>query len=352
MLHNNKIVDKDPCFEVDAITRAIKNVSSTKTTLMQFDHKSERFSFTLPRFIEGHDMMESTKVEVHFFNVDTPGLYTIEDLAIDDKDETKVKCTWLIAQDATLKVGALEFLLRFSCVAEDGSIEYAWSTGIHKGIAVSKGMFNTNVIVEPYADLLEQWRRQFIEAGNEPKDSIHLANGRRIESRKDGIYLVGIDEDGEPFEIVLCDSYGNIPSVIYAEEASFAYITEYAYMASDAENDADGRPLKGILIEEYADVENAEPYISDGNAVYYGIVSNSIIATKEDEIYTGFTYAMYFTTPSVIPENYTQFPADIYFKGDSTDEGAFVPEANMRYTIVFDFDGYMMNAYVSGVTTV
>ena len=57
-------------------------------------------------------------------------------------------------------------------------------------------------------------------------------------------------------------------------------------------------------------------------------------------------------TPSEIPENYSQFPDDIYFKGDSTDEGAFVPEANMRYTIVFDFDGYMLNGYVSGVKMV
>ena len=160
MAHVNTILDKDPCFEVDTITRRIKNVSSTKTTVMQYDHNSERFSFTLPRFIEGHDMLECTKAEVHYINVDTPGVYEIEDLATDPTDENKITCSWLISQNATLKVGILNFLLRFSCIAEDGTIEYAWHTGIHQGIAVSTGMWNAEAIVEQNADVLEQWKAE------------------------------------------------------------------------------------------------------------------------------------------------------------------------------------------------
>lgn len=156
MSHTGKIKDADALFVVDPITRQIKNASSTKTTLMQYDHNSERFGFTLPRYIEGHDMMESTKAEVHYINVDAPDVYEMTDLAIDEADENKVTCSWLISQNATSKVGALDFLLRFSCVAEDGAIEYAWSTGIHKGITVSKGIYNTDVIVEQNADALEQ----------------------------------------------------------------------------------------------------------------------------------------------------------------------------------------------------
>ena len=106
------------------------------------------------------------------------------------------------------------------------------------------------------------------------------------------------------------------------------------------------------LINEDGDVEVLDYEIEANTAIYRGIISNSVIATLDVPVAYGFTSALYFATPSEIPENYTQFPADIYFKGDSTDGGAFVPEANMRYTIVFDFDGYMMNAYVSGVTTV
>lgn len=187
---------------------------------------------------------------------------------------------------------------------------------------------------------------------SEPREVIHLANGMSIESREDGIYLTGVDEDGNSFESFLCDTNG-YTTVHYAEEAGFAGEAEYAYAASDAENDANGRPLKGIITEDYGDVEDADFSLSDGYALYYGVISNSIIAAKDvDEMYPGFEFALYFTTPTTLPENYTQFPAEVCFKGDSTDNGAFIPEPNMRYTIVFDFDGYMLNGYVSGVTTV
>lgn len=199
MSHNNKIIDKDPCFEVDAITRAIRNVSTTKTTLMQFDHNSERFSFTLPRFIEGHDMMECTKAEVHYLNVDAPGLYEIDDLAIDETDENKLKCTWLISQNATLKSGSLTFKLRFACVAEDGSIEYEWNTGIHQGITITKGMNNAEVIVEQSVDVLEKWKSSLpgrkTETGeifNDYENNVAGSKGfyiRNIDYKNKKIYL-------------------------------------------------------------------------------------------------------------------------------------------------------------------
>ena len=115
----------------------------------------------------------------------------------------------------------------------------------------------------------------------------------------------------------------------------------------------DGGFISKPIIEDIEDVNEAYPEIRFNHISAYGIVSTLLNATlEEDYQHIGFTSALYFATPSVIPENYSQFPADIYFKGDSTDNGAFVPEANMRYTIVFDFDGFMMNGYVSGVTTV
>lgn len=160
MSHNKKIIDDDPCFEIDAITRAIKNLSSSKITVMQFDHNSERFTFTLPRYIEGHDLMECTKAEVHYINVDVPDIYTIDDIAVDSEDESKVKCTWLLSNNATSKVGGLQFLLRFSCIADDGSIEYAWNTGINKDVSISTGIFNADVIVEQNPDALAQMEKE------------------------------------------------------------------------------------------------------------------------------------------------------------------------------------------------
>jgi hypothetical protein len=363
MSHTDKIKDADALFLVDPITRQIKNVSSTKTTLMQYDHNSERFSFTIPRYIEGHDMMESTKAEVHYINVDTADVYEMTDLAIDETDDDKVTCSWLISQNATSKVGALDFLLRFSCVAEDGTIEYAWHTGIHKGITVSKGIYNTNIIVEQNADALEQIeaeiksevkgyvdspKKSFSFEADEILDGEDEKRFYRIEVRDDGLYIV--DSAGKEFNFYQFD-YG-----VMAQESSFALNSDQSAFADEsgfsewAGCDPEGRPLKGIEVQDYGDIDTIDICLSDGYITSYGIVNESLIVDTNGEYEPGgFSAGLYFTTPSAIPENYSQFIGNVYFKGDSTDEGAFVPEPDTRYTIVFDFDGNLTVGYVSSI---
>ena len=164
MSHNDLIIDSDAHFTIDAITRQIKNTASAKVTVIQYDHNSERFTFSLPRFIEGHDMLEVDKAEVHYINIaaggseQKAGLYEITDLRSDPEDESKVIGSWLLSQNATSLVGSLNFLLRFSCVDDEGNLEYAWNTAIFTGISVSTGMYNSEIIAEEYADVLEQWR--------------------------------------------------------------------------------------------------------------------------------------------------------------------------------------------------
>lgn len=160
MQHTNKVNDRDPYFEVDAATRKIANKSSSKVSVIQYDHNSERFTFSIPRYIEDHDMMESTKAEVHYIcgKTQTKGIYEMTDLAIDSEDENKVICTWLLSQNVTKETGAINFLLRFSCIGDDGAVDYAWNTAIFTGISVSEGIYNSEAIVEQYADVLEQWR--------------------------------------------------------------------------------------------------------------------------------------------------------------------------------------------------
>lgn len=67
MERKHNIIDSDMRFTVDAVSRRIKS-ESKKVTLMQNDHNSERFTFEIPRYIEGHDMMLCNKVEVHYLN--------------------------------------------------------------------------------------------------------------------------------------------------------------------------------------------------------------------------------------------------------------------------------------------
>jgi len=165
MNHNFKVYDTDPFFMVDAATRAIKNMSQTKVAVMQGDHKSERFTFQLPRYIEEHDMMEVDKVVVHFLNVgkdQTKGVYTVDDLSINDEDESTVKCSWLLTKAATAHTGKLSFLIRFVCFAEDGiTVDYEWNTAIFSGISVGEGMDCSDIIDdEKYIDIIEQWKTE------------------------------------------------------------------------------------------------------------------------------------------------------------------------------------------------
>lgn len=164
MEHKHGVYDSDTRFSINPTTRQIKNESSRKTSLMQNDHNSERFTFELPRIIEGHDMSLCNQVEVHYLNSSSAdkkdfrkGLYTVEDLQISPDDTEKVVCSWLISQNATQLVGKLSFRLRFKCV-ENGVITYAWHTAIFTGISVSDGINADESFEMDYVDIIEQWK--------------------------------------------------------------------------------------------------------------------------------------------------------------------------------------------------
>ena len=165
MSHIHDVYDTDNKFIVDGVSRSIKNASTSKTMVMQFDHNSEVFTFEVPRYIEGHDMSECNRVEVHYLNIDTvtkqenEGVYLVNDLTVNPEDETKLTCSWLISQNATQLVGNLNFLLRFICLTDD-VIDYVWNTAIFSGIYVSKGIYNSDIVAEQYIDTIKAWENR------------------------------------------------------------------------------------------------------------------------------------------------------------------------------------------------
>lgn len=165
MSHIHNVYDSDNKFIIDGISRAIKNASTSKTIVMQFDHNSEVFTFELPRYIEGHDMTECNRVEVHYLNIDSmtkqenEGVYLVNDLSVNADDDTKITCSWVISQNATRLVGSLNFLLRFICLTDD-VIDYVWNTSIFSGIYVSKGIYNSDIVAEQYIDTIKAWENR------------------------------------------------------------------------------------------------------------------------------------------------------------------------------------------------
>jgi len=163
MSHTKKVFDTDAHFVIDPITRTIKNMTPTKISIMQNDHNSERFTFTIPRFVEGHDMLESDKVEIHYINSDTKeqttGIYEVTDLQIDETDENNVQCSWLLSRNATKYAGSLAFLVRFVCL-NGTDVDYAWNTSIFSGISVGKGLDCSDEVLEEYVDIIEAWKQE------------------------------------------------------------------------------------------------------------------------------------------------------------------------------------------------
>ena len=172
MAHMHSVWDTDHAFDISPVTRALVNQANTKVSLIQFDHNSKRFTFRIPQFVEGHDMTKCNVIQVHYINIDNQtkeqnkGIYGVDDAYLENEDEVgggTLTFSWLISQNATKFVGPLHFLIRFVCMADDGTVEYVWNTGIYSAISVSTGMDNGDII-DDYPDIVEKWKTEIRKA--------------------------------------------------------------------------------------------------------------------------------------------------------------------------------------------
>ena len=172
MSHLHIVHDSDAIFTIDPVTRIIKNESG-KTTVIQGDHNSERFTFSIQKQVDGHDMSICNRIEIHYINIDATdktkkatGMYEADDLQTSSDVSGKVTFSWLLSRNATRYAGSLSFLIRFACIME-GVEEYAWNTAIFQGITVGSGMYNGGEeVIEPYLDVIAQWKTQLFEASD------------------------------------------------------------------------------------------------------------------------------------------------------------------------------------------
>lgn len=168
MAHLHSVYDSDTHFSINPITRALRNEASGKTSLIQYDHNSERFTFEIPRFIEGHDMSQCNVIRVHYINIDAKtkaevsGVYEVDDMQISPDSDDVVICSWLISRNATQLVGSLNFLIRFTCVNDD-VVDYAWNTAVYSGISVASGINADETYEDDYSDILENWKASVMQ---------------------------------------------------------------------------------------------------------------------------------------------------------------------------------------------
>lgn len=214
MPHSHPIYDSDKHFVIDPITRNIIN-NSSKLTIMQYDHNSERFTFEIPKVIEGHDMSLSDVVRVHFINIgsiktDTNrGVYEVDDVAVSLDDPDIITFSWLISGAATKYNGSLNFAIRFYCISDESIIEYSWGTNIYSGIKVSNGLDNSETIVEDYVDVLAKWKQDVIDICFDYINTV--AKEETSDSVMDALYETGlINPATDSSGVILLASDNNI----------------------------------------------------------------------------------------------------------------------------------------------
>lgn len=192
MAHLHPVYDTDPHFSIDSTTRGITYESKEKLVIVQGDHNSQRYTFELPRYIDGHDMMLCDLVQVHYINIESggrgrgTGVYKVTDMQLATDDQNTVVLSWLVSQNATKYVGSLNFVLRFACTS-GSKIDYAWSTTVYSAVAIITSIDNADLVVEQYADVLEQWYMDLTMAGVSSVDTIYAARDAAVEKAKTDI---------------------------------------------------------------------------------------------------------------------------------------------------------------------
>lgn len=176
------VIDSDTYFIIDPITRVIQNTARRKNVLMQFDHNSERFTFQVARYVEGHDMSLCNKVRVHYNNIDgqtgdeNASVIELEDLQVNPEDSETVICSWLISRESTQLAGTLSFLVQYMCVSDEGEEDYEWHSDIYSDIDIKAGRNNAEASVVEYTDILTQWEHRLFSAADSAEASI-IAEG-------------------------------------------------------------------------------------------------------------------------------------------------------------------------------
>ena len=162
LLNTHNVKDTDASFVVNPLTREI-TTTSEKKVLMQGDHKSERFTFEMPRYVENHDMALCNVVQIYYLNVDgktkksETGIYTVDDFAVMKYIGDRISFSWLVSSNATMHAGNLNFMVRFACM-KGTEIDYAWNTGIFSDIQVVESLESPEVFETKYIDVIQQWK--------------------------------------------------------------------------------------------------------------------------------------------------------------------------------------------------
>ena len=195
----SEVVDENQHCIIDKIS---KSITGPTFNIVQLDHDSERITYEIPRFIDGHDMLKCTAVEIHYLAGTNPGIYEVDDLQIKTEDENTLTFSWLVSQNVTKELGTINYVIRFVC-ADENELYYVWQTKITTNIVIVQSIFNSDIVIEQNVDILEQWRKtlettveeSLLETLEKAKESGDF-NGVSVEHKWEGTTLTVTSASG------------------------------------------------------------------------------------------------------------------------------------------------------------
>ena len=249
MAHIHSVTDSNERFVIDPVTREITSSSAKKIVVMQYDHNSERFTFEIPK-VDGHNMAICDKVEIHYINIDavekslkSEGVYEVNDIQNAPDNNGVSVFSWLLSRNCTKYAGTLSFLIHFACTT-DGVEDYAWNTAIFQSITIGNGMNNGAEVLEPFPDILAQWKAQLFSESETAVLNVTTAEAKA---------LAAIEAAGEAKKQSVLDSIPDEYEALYAL-ADQNHRNKAGAIVLDAQgesivvNDASAYPLHGLKL--------------------------------------------------------------------------------------------------------
>lgn len=311
--HKHSVPDTDTHFIIDPITRKIENTNRKKSVVMQYDHNSERFTFELPRYIDGHDMSLCTSVTVNVDNIESvvnaDGTETtnassdapdMTDLHISPDDPEKVISSWLISRNSTQLAGILSFSIEYKCVDDNGNVVYEWSTDTYDEIEVRARKKNGKAAVIEHTDLLEQWRTRIFGAGDSVMADIAAEGKTQVaavkmesETQQEAVELKGVQtldsipEDYTEIDVmadeavrtkadaIVCEAAGES---IVLKDSSNDHVRGLKLFGKSTQKTTTGKNLCSINTITFTQMENAPLARTIPAGAYYV----SLTATSND----------------------------------------------------------------------
>lgn len=134
--------------------RFITVPAALRRIAVEHDHNVETVIFDCPRFWDEHDLSQMAIYINYILSNGYTDSYLVDNVVVDDTDETIMHFEWTISRNVTQIKGAITFLICAKQTDEEGNETLHWNSEISSELTVSAGMECTEQIVEEHKDLI------------------------------------------------------------------------------------------------------------------------------------------------------------------------------------------------------